>query len=193
MNPARNPPQREWTESGLQALPDDGFIHELVNGELIMRPKNNFFHGWICTRLSAVLTQFAAEHRLGVVLDSSTGFWMQNRNCRAPDLSFVSKAHLRELNFSLRSNTFFPGAPDLAVEILSPHNTRAEMDDRLRDFFASGARLVWVINPETESVEICRSLSARQLTASGGFLDGEDVLPGFRFAIVDLFREMDWE
>ena len=87
----------------------------------------------------------------------------------------------------------FPGAPDLAVEILSPNNTRAEIDERLRDFFSSGTQLAWIINPETESVEICRSLTQRKLIGSGAFLEGEDLLPGFRYPIEDLFKEWDWE
>ena len=175
------------------ALPEDGFIHEVVNGELVMSPKNNWFHGSICARLSAALFNFSQKHKLGRVLDSSTGFWMFNRNCRAPDISFVSKARMTSLGFQPKEKRFFPGAPDLAVEILSPNNTRAEIDERLRDFFASGTKLAWVIDPETESVEICHSLTQRKLVGSGGLLEGEDLLPGFRYPIADLFKEWDWE
>src|ERR1043166_1389057 len=80
-----------WTEAELQSLPEDGFIHEVVNGELVMSPKNNWFHGRICTRLLFAIETFNRAHRLGAVLDSSTGFWMFNRNCRAPDVSFVPR------------------------------------------------------------------------------------------------------
>jgi Uma2 family endonuclease len=79
------------------------------------------------------------------------------------------------------------------VEILSPGNTRAEIDERLRDFFASGTRLAWIINPETESVEICHSLTQRNLLGSGAFLDGAGLLPGFKFPIADLFKEWNWD
>ena len=68
------------------------------------------------------------------MLDSSTGFWMHNRNCRAPDVSFVTTALLIGLGFKPSSRKFFPGAPDLAVEILSPNNSRAEIDNRLKDW-----------------------------------------------------------
>src|SRR5436190_15015222 len=92
---ATAPPARKaWTEAELEALPEDGFLHEVVNGELVMSPKNNFYHGEICTRLLIAIGNFVKEHRLGVVLDSSTGFWMHNRNCRAPDISFLSRARL---------------------------------------------------------------------------------------------------
>src|SRR5436190_11179976 len=186
MSVAVEVPKRVWTEAELQELPEEGFIYEVVNGELVMSPKNNWYHGRICTRLLTGLQNFVSQHRLGAVLDSSTGFWMFNRNCRAPDISFVPKARLKAIGFGPNEKRFFPGAPDLAVEILSPNNTRAEIDERLKDFFSSGTRLAWVVDPETESVEICCSLTERKLLGSGAFLDGEDVLPGFRYAIADL-------
>ncbi len=185
--------KKVWTEEELQSLPDDGFIHEVVNGELVMSPKNNFQHERICSRLLFALETFNRQHRLGVVLGSSAGFWMFNRNCRAPDISFIPKARLESLRFSPSAKTFFPGAPDLAVEVISPSNTRAEMDERLRDFFASGTQIAWLINPDSGSVEVCRSLTQRRLIGPGGEVDGEHLLPGFRYPINDLFKEWDWE
>lgn len=185
--------KKVWTEEDIQALPDDGYIHEVVNGELVMSPKNNFQHENICSRLLFALESFNRQHRLGVVLGSSAGFWMFNRNCRAPDISFIPKARLESLNFKPSAKTFFPGAPDLAVEILSPNNTRREIDERLKDFFASGTQLAWIINPDTESAEVCHSPTQRQLIGPGGFLDGEQLLPGFRYPIADLFKDWDWE
>ena len=182
-----------WTEEELQSLPDDGFNHELVDGELVMSPKDNFIHGRICSRLLIALGNFNNENRLGVMLDSSTGFWMFNRNCRAPDVSFIPKSRLEALKFNPSSPKFFPGAPDLAAEILSPNNSRSEIDRRLRDFFASGTQIAWLVDPDTHSVEVCRSLTQRRLIGPGGDLDGEHLLPGFRYPINDLFKEWDWE
>ena len=126
-------PKKVWTQAEVQALPEQGFNHEVVDGELVMSPKNDFFHGFISARLSAALLAFVQTERLGAVLDSSTGFWMKNRNCRAPDISFISRARLEALGFRPSSRQFFPGAPDLAVEVLSPNNTRRESDDRLNE------------------------------------------------------------
>jgi Uma2 family endonuclease len=106
-----------WTEAELQALPNDGFNYEVVDRELVMSPKNNWLHADICTRLSTALVTFVRTHRLGKVLDSSTGFWMFNRNCRAPDISFVSRQRMTALGFGPKEKRFFPGAPDLAVEV----------------------------------------------------------------------------
>ena len=158
--------RKVWTEAELEALPEDGYNHEVVDGELVMSPKNNPYHGDICADLSMALRAFAKARQLGAVWDSSTGFWMDNRNCRAPDL---------------------------AVEILSPNNTRKEIDERLKDFFASGTQITWIINPDTECVEVCYALNRRKLVGSGADLDGEHVLPGFRYPIADLFKGWDWE
>jgi Uma2 family endonuclease len=182
-----------WTEAELMALPEDGYLHEVVNGELVMSPKNNPYHGDICADLLTALRTHAKAQKLGAVWDSSTGFWMDNRNCRAPDISFVTKQRLLSLGFRRTSRQFFPGAPDLAVEVLSPNNTRAEIDERLRDFFASGTQIAWIINPETECAEVCHSLTQRQLLGPGADLEGEHLLPGFRYPIADLFKEWEWE
>lgn len=193
MKGATKTAKKTWGEAELQALPEDGYLHEVVGGELIMSPKNDFFHGRICLRLSSALHVFVVEHRLGAVLDSSTGFWMQNRNCRAPDVSFVSRQRLEQLGFKPSSRKFFPGAPDLAIEILSRNNTRAEIDVRLKDFFSSGTQIAWVINSDLEAVEICHSLQDRKLLGAGAVLEGEHLLPGFRYPIVNLFKEWDWD
>ena len=182
-----------WTEAELEALPEDGYIHEVVDGELVMSPKNNPYHGKICAELSMALCAFAKTRQLGAVWDSSTGFWMYNRNCRAPDVSFITKERLQALGFKANSQSFFPGAPDLAVEVLSPNNTRKETDDRLKDFFGSGTQIAWIINPDTECVEVCHAPDRRQLQGSGADLDGEHLLPGFRYPIADLFKGWDWE
>src|SRR5882672_10080951 len=183
--------QKVWTEAELEALPEDGYIHEVVNGQLVMSPKNNFYHGEICSRLSAALVNFNQVQKLGAVLDSSTGFWMENRNCRAPDISFIAKARLIAAGFKRQSKRFFPGAPDLAIEILSPNNTRLEIDERLADFFSSGTQIAWIINPEEECVEVCHSPQRRSLIGTGGELDGEYLLPGFRYPIANLFSSWD--
>jgi Uma2 family endonuclease len=185
--------RKVWTEAELMALPEDGYLHEVVNGELVMSPKNNPYHGDICADLLTALRTHAKARKLGAVWDSSTGFWMDNRNCRAPDISFVTKQRLLSLGFRRTSRQFFPGAPDLAVEVLSPNNTRAEIDERLKDFFASGTQIAWIINPETECAEVCHSLTQRQLLGPGADLEGERLLPGFRYPIADLFKEWDWE
>jgi len=114
--------RKVWTEAELEALPEDGYIHEVVDGELVMSPKNNPYHGKICAELLTALCTFVKARQLGAVWDSSTGFWMLNRNCRAPDVSFISKERLQALDFKRNSRSFFPGAPDRASECLRAEN-----------------------------------------------------------------------
>lgn len=156
-----------------------------------MSPKNNFQHGDICVRLATALNEFVRARKLGVVLDSSTGFWMQNHNCRAPDVSFIAKSRLR--GWKRAPAAFFEGAPDLAIEVLAPSNMAGEISERLEDFFASGTQLAWIIHPEEQFVEVCHSPVQRKILGSGAVLDGERLLPGFQYSIADLFREWDWD
>jgi Uma2 family endonuclease len=187
-------PKRVWTEEEIQALPDDGYIHEIVDGELVMSPKNNFQHENICRRLVVALQSFNQTHRLGVVLGSSVGYWMFNRNCRAPDISFIPQARVIAVGFTAKTRKFFPGAPDLAIEVLSPNNTRAEIDARLKDFFSSGTQIAWIIDPETEMAEVCYAPDKRRLVGGpNAELDGEHLLPGFHYPLANLFKEWDWD
>ena len=95
-----------------------------------------------------------------------------------------------KLKFNPSSREFFPGAPNLAVEVFSPNNSRTDLDQWLREFFASGTQIAWLIDPNAERVEIFRSLTERRRAGPGGELDGEPLLPGFRYPIGDLFK--DW-
>ena len=118
---------------------------------------------------------------------------MKNRNCRAPDASFVPKARLEAIGFRPRSRNFFPGAPDLAIEVLAPRKRRPEVERRLKDFFSSGTKLAWIIDPEEECAEVCHSLTDRRLVGPGGVLDGEQLLPGFKLPLDELFKDSVWE
>jgi Uma2 family endonuclease len=186
-------PKRVWTEDALQALPDTGYDYELVSGELVMSPKNNFEHENLCVRLLVALADFNRTRRLGAVLGSNLGCWMHNRNCRAPDVSFTSKQRLRQLGFKSSTRKFLPCAPDLAVEVVSSSNTRAEVDARLKDFFASGTQLAWIVHPDEQFVEVCHSPTDRVILGPGAVLEGGQLLPGFAFPIAELFREEDWD
>ena len=185
--------KKVWTEAELQALPDQGCNYELVDGDLVMSPKNNFQHENIATHLLVALAIFARTHHLGAVLGGNAGCWMLNRNLRAPDISFISKVRLEKYGFKRGTRKFFPAAPDLAVEVLSPSNSRAEIDARLKDFFASGTQIAWIIDPDNECAEVCHSLTERKLVGTGGLLEGEHLLPGFLFNIGELFGGWDWE
>jgi Uma2 family endonuclease len=106
---------------------------------------------------------------------------------RAPDVAFLSRA--RFPGGKRPEGPIAPIAPDLAVEVRRKSNTKAEIARKLREYFASGTKLAWIVDPKTKSVRVHTSPtdSIRLDLASGGVLDGGDVLPGFRRPLADVF------
>jgi len=116
------------------------------------------------------------------------GGFLLSRNpdtVRGPDVSFV---RADRFNAEEAGRGYFRGAPDLAIEILSPSNRPGETHAKVADYLAAGARLVWVIDPAQRIVSVYRSLLSPRRIAADGVLNGEDVLPGFSFPIVDVLR-----
>src|ERR1043165_5797430 len=113
---------KDWTEKELVALPKEHGKYELVDGELVLMPPAGFEHGDISLEAGMRLRAYVRRKKLGRVVDGQTGFWMKSGNLRSPDVSFVSKQRLLEME-RLPAGLFI-GAPDLAVEVLSP-------DDRM--------------------------------------------------------------
>ena len=167
-----------WTDAAFMALPDHGQRYEIVDGALIEMGNSGALHGYVCSLLLAALVAYVLPRKLGVMLDSSTAFKMKNGNKRAPDLSFFAKERLHGIT-ELPSG-FLDGAPDLAVEVLSPGNTVEEMDDKIKEYFENGARLVWVVSPTQHYILVYRSAQEPdRLLKTNDSLDGEDVIPGF--------------
>ncbi len=185
------PGKKIWTDQAFMALPDDGQHYEIVNGELVDMGNSGALHGYICSLLLAALMSYILPKKLGVILDSSTAFKMKNGNKRSPDISFFAKERLQGMT-ELPSG-FLEGAPDLAVEVLSPGNTIEEIDEKIAEYFENGARLVWVISPTQHYVLVYRSAQEPdRLLKSADSLDGEDVIPGFTLPVADLFQKLSF-
>ena len=174
---------KEWTEESLMALPHDGQKYEVLGGELVVSP-TGVQHGYISSCLLAALLDFALNHRLGLVVDSSTGFRLRQGDCLSPDASFVRRERLGKG----LTEKFFPGAPDLAGEVLSPGESLAAIDKKLAAYFADETRLAWVINPKEQTVRVQHSAKRAKTLRAGDSLDGEDLLPGFTFPVAALFE-----
>jgi len=179
--------KREWTDEALRALPRDGRKYEVLGGELMVSP-TGFQHGYISSRLSTALSAFALKHRLGVVVDSSTGFRFKSGACLSPDVSFVRKERLRRGI----AQQFFQGAPDLAVEVLSPGESLASVRLKLAAYFGEGTRLAWVVNPKEATVRVHHSPRQFKCLRGEDRLEGEALLPGFALPIVGLFEIPDF-
>ena len=179
-----------WTDDELMSLPD-GTRYELIDGELIDMGSSGALHGYVCSILVMALMNYILPKKLGVILDSSTAFTMKNGNKRSPDISFISKEKL--LGLEELPDGFLDGAPDLAIEVLSPNNTIAEIDQKVVEYFENGSRLVWVINLKQHYVLVYRSAQEPdRLLKQSDALDGEDVIAGFTMPLTELFQKLSF-
>jgi Uma2 family endonuclease len=176
--------KRTWTDEELEALPKDGYKYELLDGELIMSPAHAR-HGEISMRLGSLLLNFADRKGLGKIYDSSTGFRLAPDVLLSPDVSFVSKARLKKI--LVAPDKFLLGAPDLAVEVLSPSDRLQQVHRKLDRYFEHGLRLVWWVDWTKEQVHIYTPDSVNALTRPNDVLFGGDVLPGFKCRLSRIF------
>jgi Uma2 family endonuclease len=128
---------------------------------------------------------YARERGLGIVV-TETGFLLsvEPPTVRGPDLAFLARESLPQ---ELPSEGFWRVAPDLAIEVVSPSNTAAEIRGKVLEYLACGSRLVWVVDPATRSASAYRSRRDIALLTVDDDLEGGDVLPGFRLPIAELF------
>jgi Uma2 family endonuclease len=146
-------------------------------------------HGYVCSVLMILLGGYVRLQKLGAMFDSSTAFKMKSGNKRSPDVSFMAKERLQGLDDL--PDGFLEGAPDIAVEILSPSNTVAEIHGKIVEYFENGARLVWVIHPQEQYVLVYRSSQEPdRLLKSTDSLDGEEIVPDFTLPIAELFQKL---
>ena len=82
---------------------------------------------------------------------------------------------------------FWPGAPDLAVEVVSPSDTLIEVEEKVQDWLTAGTRMVWVVNPRRKAVAVHRSPTDVTILTADQELDGADVVPGFGCRVADIF------
>ena len=166
--------------------PDDGLRHSLQAGLLIAEPQPFPRHAQIQARLAHLLIEFVISRNLGVVL--TEGGFLLSRDpdtVRGPDVSFV---RADRFDAEQAERAYFRGAPDLAIEILSPSNRPGETHAKVADYLAAGATLVWVIDPIHRQVAVYRSLLSPRRIGVDGVLDGEDVLPGFTVPIAKILK-----
>jgi Uma2 family endonuclease len=175
--------RRRYTDEELMALPSDGCKRELVDGEIVVMSPAGTSHGRVVMRLAAPLQAWADEHDLGDVYCSSTGFWLDADNMRSPDVSFLTRARRPPDDH----RGFGPEPPDLAVEVLSPRDSERHVLDKVGAYLAAGTRLVWIVDPEKRRAVVHRSLTDARSLGEDDELDGEDVVPGFRCRLGDIF------
>ena len=177
--------QHVTTAEQLLAAGDIGRC-ELVRGELIMMSPAGSEHGWIVMNIGVPLGAFVKKHSLGRVFGAETGFRIGHDpdTVRAPDVAFVTA---ERIGGKLAAG-FFPGPPDLAVEVLSPDDRAGEVLAKVQDWLDAGCRAVWVVDPRTSTVTVYRSRSEIAVLGTSEALSGGDLLPNFSLPVSELFQ-----
>lgn len=179
--------QTHWvTAEEFERMPNNEHT-ELVKGEILKMTPAGHEHGEIALAIGAPLREFVRKHKLGKTYGAETGFILSHNpdTVRAPDAAFVSAERAAKQK---RREGFFDGAPDLAVEVVSPEDTAEEIDAKVLEYLEAGTKLVWVLHPKTRTITVYRSLDKVRVLTINDTLDGDDVLPGFAVPMKEIFE-----
>jgi Uma2 family endonuclease len=183
---AESTQKTEITPDELLAMPDGGHF-ELIDGELTER-NMSLLSSRVAVRLARRLDVHCEEHDLGWVVDAECGYacfpWKPGR-IRRPDVSFIAAGRLPSLEERSEGYVMIP--PDLAVEVVSPNDRVGELDEKVDEYLRAGVRLVWVVRPAARAVQVFRGDRSESWLWAAYELSGEDVLPGFRCRVDELF------
>lgn len=179
--------QRLLTADELFRMSADGFRYELVQGELRRMSPAGYQHGRIVMNVAAPLDQFVRTRRLGTVCAAEMGFLLHENpdTVRAADVAFIR----RERTLNARDVIgYWPGAPDLAVEVVSPHDLYADVDEKVTDWLDAGTHMVVVVNPRKRTVTVYQA-TAFTILHENDTLDGGEVVPGWQLPVAAIFEE----
>ena len=167
-------------------IPDDDFKYELVSGVVHRMSPVGGLHGVIVARVVGALLDWAEEHHAGAVM-TETGFVLTTGpdTVRAPDVSFVRRERLPAGGLP---TSFWRGAPDLAVEVLSPDDRPLDVAAKVREYLTHGVALVWVIDPAAQTVTVHSAAAPMTLTRDQ-LLEGDVFLTGFEVPVSRVFPE----
>ncbi len=179
---------RRMTAAELLCLPDDGLRHELVAGELRTMAPGGGEHGWVTSDLHVSLAVHVRAQRLGRVFAAETGFLLATNpdTVRAPDVAFVRRERVRAVG---RQPAYWPGPPDLAIEVVSPGDRPREVAEKVATWLHYGTRMVIVVDPRRHTVAVHRPGQPVRVLSEDDVLDGEDVVPGWSLPVRGLFAD----
>ena len=177
---------RPVTAEELFDMPDDGCRYELVRGELRKMAPAGFFHGTSAMRIGVHLANHVRENNLGEVLAAETGFIIGTNpdHVRAPDASFVRRERVEDAG---AVETFFPGPPDLAIEVISPSDRYTAIAEKVRDWLDAGTRMVVVVNPRGRDATVHTPNQEPITLTEDDTLDGGEAVPGWNMPVKDIF------
>jgi Uma2 family endonuclease len=172
------------TARDLLEMGEEAEFCELVDGKLVRMSPSSLPEARVVRTILVLLETFVLQRRLGEVFGPDLGYELTPHRVRAPDVSFVTAEKLAAYG---NPQEFAKLVPDLVVEVISPEVKYGYLQRKIRDYFEAGVRLLWIVDPEMQTVTVHRSpIDLRALTAADA-LSGEDVLPGFSCAVAELF------
>lgn len=162
---------------------------ELVRGRLIKYMPTGMIHGIVATQIGQALSNFVRANNLGIVLAAETGFYIFQTpdTVRAPDSAFVGSDKLAKHGITEK---FFPDAPDLTVEVVSPSDRKKDIEEKVKDYLSAGVKLVWIIYPQNRIAAVYRQNNIVSILREDDEFDGEEFLPNFRLALSELFDNL---
>jgi Uma2 family endonuclease len=178
--------ERLVTAEEFARIPNDDYHYELVEGRVVRVSPPGSRHAVLATRIASLLHYHVTTHRLGAVMTSGGVKLAANPDTvREPDIAFVRQDQIPETGVP---DGFWPGAPDLAVEIRSPGDRLSEIRAKVNDYLARGVRLVWVVDPKKETVTAHDPQSAPVTLGGDDILNAGDVVPGFSCSVSRIFE-----
>jgi Uma2 family endonuclease len=174
------------TADQLLRMPDDGFRYELVQGELRKMTPAGGLHGRVAMNVGISLGHHVRAGDLGMVFAAETGFRLaaDPDTVRAPDAAFVRKDRAEKMS---EIEGYLPGAPDLAIEVLSPGDTYSEVHEKALEWLAAGSRMVIILDPRKLTATVYRSRDEIRVLTEDDVLEGANVVPGWRVGVRELF------
>lgn len=181
-------PERVYTPEDLLTMPD-GFRFELIDGKLVER-NMGAEASQVAMKLMIRVGSHVESRKLGKIFGSDCGYQSfpnQPKQVRFADGSFVAKGRLPD---ERAPRGYMRIAPDLAIEVVSPHDTAEEVEAKRKEWLAAGVKLLWIIYPEGRSVHVFHASGRSPTLGPNDDLSGEDVLPGFVCKVAELFEEI---
>lgn len=174
------------TAEELLDMPDDGYRYELVRGELRKMAPAGAKHGRSAGKVAMPLMIHVATHNLGEVYIAEAGFILASNPdvVRVPDTAFVSRERFDSIG---DVDAFFPGPPDLAIEVISPNDRYTEVAEKVEDWLAAGTRMVIVVDPRRRVATVHLPGKEPVTLAEGDTLEGGEVVPGWSMPVADIF------